>query len=161
MKENKVTIHETSDVLSSDIGKGTTIWQFCVILDGARIGIDCNICSSCFIENGASIGDRVTIKNGVYIWTGVTIEDDVFVGPNVSFTNDRYPKSQRVLADRKVEYSKTLIKKGSSIGAGAVILPGVIIGEGATVGAGSVVTKNVESETIVFGNPALPKKIRK
>jgi acetyltransferase-like isoleucine patch superfamily enzyme len=143
-------IHKTSDVQSQHIGDGTRVWQYCVILPGARIGASCNICSHVFIENQVVIGDRVTIKSGVQLWDGVEIEDDVFVGPNVSFCNDRYPKSQ----NKAFNLERITIRKGASIGGGAVILPGVEIGEGAMVGAGAVVTKNVPQGQKVVGNPA-------
>ena len=81
-------IHSLSDVQSTSIGEGTAIWQFCVVLSGAEIGRDCNICSHCFIEGDVIIGDRVTVKNGVRIFDATYIEDDVFIGPNVTFTND-------------------------------------------------------------------------
>lgn len=140
-----------SDIQTDKIGKNTNIWQFCVVLEGAVIGEDTNICSHCFIENDVKIGDRVTIKSGVQLWDGITIEDDVFIGPNVSFTNDRYPKSRS--KDWKLE--RTVVKKDASIGAGAVILPGITIGEGAVVGAGAVVLKDVLPGVTVVGNPAV------
>ena len=140
-------IHQSSDVQSKRIGEKTKIWQFCVILSGAVIGSNCNICSHCFIENNVRIGDNVTIKNGIFIFDGITIEDNVFIGPNVTFTNDKCPRS-KVYSD---EYPKTVIKKGASIGAGAIILPGLIIGEDAMLGAGSVVTKDVPKGAIVYG----------
>lgn len=143
-------IHNLADVQSTNIGKNTNIWQFCVVLKQAVIGDDCNICSHCFIENEVKIGNRVTVKCGVQIWDGITIEDDVFIGPNVTFCNDRYPKSRN--KNWKLEGIK--IKKGASIGANATILPGIVIGENAVVGAGSVVTHDVEANTIVMGNPA-------
>ena len=143
-------IHPSTDCQSQDIGEGTTVWQFCVILKGAKIGKDCNINAHCLVEGGAVIGDRVTIKCGNYIWAGITIEDDVFVGPNVTFTNDKYPKSKNI--DFKLE--KTTVCKGASIGGGAVILPGLRIGVGSTVGAGALVTKDVADGVTVIGSPA-------
>ena len=143
-------IHPSSDVQSKQIGEGTRIWQYVVILPEAIIGRDCNICSHCFIENKVVVGDRVTIKCGVQLWDGVTLEDDVFVGPNVTFTNDLQPRSRNAAA----ELLPTVVKKGASIGANATILPGLTIGEGAMVGAGSVVTKDVPSGVTVVGNPA-------
>lgn len=144
-------IHALSDVQSKKIGDNTTIWQYCVVLAGAKIGSNCNICSHCFIENDVVIGDRVTVKNGVNIFDSIYIEDDVFIGPNVTFTNDVYPKSQRSSDKRLSEYPKTIIGKGASIGGGAIILPGIKIGDGALIGAGAVVTKDVKPQTIVRG----------
>jgi acetyltransferase-like isoleucine patch superfamily enzyme len=143
-------IHPSSDVQSKQIGEGTRVWQYVVILPGAVIGRDGNICSHCFIENKVVVGDRVTVKCGVQLWDGVTLEDDVFVGPNATFTNDRVPRSRNASAT----LLPTLVKKGASIGANATILPGLTIGEGAMVGAGSVVTKDVPPRTLVVGNPA-------
>ena len=143
-------IHPLADVQSENIGKHTNIWQFNVVLPGAVIGRDCNICSHCFIENDVVLGDRVTIKNGVFLWDGMRIEDDVFIGPNVTFSNDRYPKSR----NKQAELEQIIIKKGASIGANATILPGVTIGESAMVGAGAVVTKDIMSNIVVKGNPA-------
>lgn len=143
-------IHPNSDVQSKQIGEGTRVWQYVVILPGAVIGRDGNICSHCFIENKVVVGDRVTVKCGVQLWDGVTLEDDVFVGPNATFTNDREPRSRNAGAN----LLPTLVKKGASIGANATILPGLTIGEGAMVGAGSVVTKDVPPRTLVVGNPA-------
>ena len=143
-------IHPNSDVQTKQIGEGTRVWQYAVILPGAVIGRDGNICSHCFIENQVVVGDRVTVKCGVQLWDGVTLEDDVFVGPNVTFTNDQQPRSRNAAA----KLLPTLVKKGASIGANATILPGLTIGEGAMVGAGSVVTKDVPPRTLVVGNPA-------
>jgi acetyltransferase-like isoleucine patch superfamily enzyme len=143
-------IHPSSDVQSKQIGEGTRIWQYVVILPGAIIGRDGNICSHCFIENKVVVGDRVTVKCGVQLWDGVTLEDDVFVGPNATFTNDMQPRSRNSAA----QLLPTVVKKGASIGANATILPGLTIGEGAMVGAGSVVTKDVPPRALVVGNPA-------
>jgi len=87
-------IHPNSDVQTKQVGEGTRIWQYVVVLPGAVIGRDGNICSHCFIENKVVVGDRVTVKCGVQLWDGVTLEDDVFVGPNVTFTNDLEPRSR-------------------------------------------------------------------
>jgi UDP-2-acetamido-3-amino-2,3-dideoxy-glucuronate N-acetyltransferase len=119
-------------------------------LPGARIGKDCNICDFVFIENEVVIGDRTTIKSGVQIWDGVTIGADVFVGPNVTFTNDKYPVSK----NKDFKLLNTIIEDGVSIGANSTILPGVKVGSKAVIGAGSVVTKDVLPNTTVFGNPA-------
>jgi acetyltransferase-like isoleucine patch superfamily enzyme len=145
-----ILIHALSDVQTQSIGTGTRIWQFVVILPKAVVGAECNICSHVFIENNVVIGDRVTIKNGVQIWDGVFLKEDVFIGPNVTFTNDRYPKS----GNRRFERLETYVERGASIGAGAVILPGIRIGANAIVGAGAVVTEDVLPEVTVVGNPA-------
>lgn len=143
-------IHPLSDVASSHIGSGTTIWQFSVVLKGAQIGQDCNICAHTFIENDVVLGNRVTVKSGVYLWDGIRAEDDVFIGPCVAFTNDKYPRSKQY----PNEFPKVHIGAGASIGANATILPGVKIGERAMIGAGSVVTKDVPSKAVVAGTPA-------
>lgn len=143
-------IHPLSDCANNNIPENTHIWQFTVVLPGAIIGSNCNICSHCFIENKVIIGDNVTVKSGVKIWDGVTIEDNVFIGPNVSFTNDLYPRSKQY--DK--QFFSTRVCNGASIGANAVILPGKVIGERAIVGAGSVVTKDIPAEEIWAGNPA-------
>jgi len=145
-------IHPLADVQSTKIGNGSRIWQFCVVLGDAVIGDNCNICSHCFIENDVLVGNEVTIKCGVQIWDGLRIEDNVFIGPNVTFTNDMYPQSQR--NERAFKAIETTVKKGAAIGANATILPGLTIGEGSMIGAGSVVTKDVPPFTVVAGNPA-------
>lgn len=145
-------ISKLSDVQTKNIGNNTRVWQFCVILENAIIGDNCNICSHAFIENDVKIGNNVTIKCGVQIWDGITLEDDVFIGPNVTFTNESIPRSQ---VFDKSNFQKTLIKKGVSIGANATILPGIEIGEYALIGAGSVLTKDVPSYTVWYGLPAV------
>lgn len=151
MKNSKdVMIHPTADVQSEAIGDRTRIWQYVVVLRGAVIGRETNICSHCFIENDVVIGDRVTVKSGVQLWDGVRLEDDVFVGPNVSFTNDKYPKSRQY----PESFPSLVVRAGASIGAGAVLMPGISIGAGAMVGAGAVVTKDVPNGMLVLGNPA-------
>ena len=143
-------IHPLSDCQNKNIPASTNVWQYCVVLPGAQIGENVNICSHCFIENEVKIGNNVTIKCGVQIWDGITIEDDVFIGANVTFTNDKYPKSKN--ADWQL--LTTVIKSGASIGAGSTILPGLTIGENAIVGACSVVTKDIPSGELWLGNPA-------
>lgn len=143
-------IHPLSDVQSQAIGENTNVWQFVVVLAKAKIGDDCNICANCFVENDVVIGNRVTVKSGVQLWDGIVVEDDVFIGPNVTFANDKYPRSKQY----PDEFSKVRIKQGASIGANATILPGVSVGENAMVGAGSVVTKDVPANAVVVGNPA-------
>lgn len=142
-------IHPLADVQSTAVGSGTAIWQFCVVLPGAVIGRDVNICSHCFIENDVRVGDRVTIKSGVQLWDGITLGDDVFIGPNVTFTNDRTPRSKQPFA-----LLRTVVEAGASIGGGATILPGLRLGAGCLVGAGAVVTRDVPAGQTVVGNPA-------
>ena len=143
----KPFIHPLADVQTSDIGEDTRIWQFSVVLKGAKIGSRCNLNAHTFVENDVVIGDNVTLKCGVYLWDGLRIGDNVFIGPNATFCNDKYPKSKN--KDFKLE--KILIKKGASIGANATILPGVTIGENALVAAGAVVTKDVADGITVKG----------
>ena len=142
-------IHPLADC-QAPVPESTNIWQFCVVLPQARIGEHCNVCSHCFIENDVEIGDNVTIKCGVQLWDGVRVEDNVFIGPNVSFTNDRYPRSKQY----PETFEKTVVRTGASIGAGVVIRCGVEIGEKAMIGAGSVVTKDVPAGELWVGNPA-------
>lgn len=143
-------IHHLAQVHSSKIGKDTFVWQFSIILEGAVIGENCNINCHTFIENDVCLGNNVTVKSGVYLWDGIAIEDNVFVGPNATFTNDKYPRSKSYPAS----FQKTILKKNCSIGANATVLGGVTIGAFAIVGAGSVVTKDVPDYALVVGNPA-------
>ncbi|WP_084201356.1 WxcM-like domain-containing protein [Geobacter pickeringii] len=143
-------MHDKALVESKNIGDNTRIWAFTHVLPGAKVGAECNICDSVFIENDVVLGDRVTVKCGVQLWDGVVLEDDVFVGPNATFTNDLFPRS-KVYPEK---FSRTLVRKGASIGANATILSGITIGINAMVGAGAVVTKDVPSNAIVVGNPA-------
>lgn len=140
-------IHPLSDTQSDNIGPNTNIWQFCVVLKNAQIGENCNICSHCFIENDVIIGNNVTIKCAVQIWDGMRIGDDVFIGPNVTFCNDKYPKSRA----KDWQCEPVTICKGAVIGANATILPGVSIGENAIIGAAAIITKDVPPSTTVKG----------
>ena len=142
-------VHERALVETSDVGSGTRIWAFAHVMPGARIGADCNICDHTYVEGDVIVGDRVTIKSGVFLWDGLRVEDDVFLGPQATFTNDPFPRSKRGF-----ECPVTTIRRGASIGAGAVILPGITVGERAMVGAGAVVTKDVPDHAVVVGNPA-------
>ena len=143
-------IHLLSDCQNKYIPDTTSIWQYTVVLPGALIGENCNICSHCFIENDVKIGNNVTIKCGVQIWDGIELEDDVMVGSNVTFTNDMYPRSK----NKGWKLLRTKVCKGATIGAGSTILPGITIGENAFIAAGSVVTKNVPAGELWMGNPA-------
>jgi acetyltransferase-like isoleucine patch superfamily enzyme len=143
-------VHENGICESEKVGKGTNIWAFAHVLSGARIGAECNICDHVFIENDVTIGNRVTIKSGVQLWDGIRVGDDVFIGPNATFTNEYRPRSK----EYPDKYLETVIENGASIGANATLLPGIRIGSKAMVGAGAVVTHDVPSNAIVFGNPA-------
>lgn len=146
-----MSIHALADVQSKNIGADTRIWQFTVVLAGAVIGRNCNINAHCFIENDVVIGDNVTVKSGVYVWDGIRLQDNVFVGPNVTFTNDKYPRSKRYPENG---FPVTTVCRGASIGGGATILPGIVIGENAMIAAGAVVTRDVPANATVVGNPA-------
>lgn len=137
-------IHKLADVQSKNIGQDTKIWQFCVVLEKAVIGKNCNICAHVLIENDVIVGDNVTVKSGVQLWDGIRIEDNVFIGPNVTFTNDLYPRSKKY----PEKFLQTVVKKGASIGANATITPGITIGENAMIAAGSIVTKDVPANTL-------------
>lgn len=150
-------IHPLADVQSVKIGTGTRVWQFSIVLSGATIGSDCNICSHCFIENDVMIGDNVTVKSGVQLWDGIRLGNHVFVGPNVTFTNDQYPRS----GNRDFVILATQVEDGVSIGGGAVILPGLVLGQGSFIAAGAVVTRDVPPGQMVKGNPARPMGIAK
>lgn len=144
-------IHPLADVHANTIiGEETKIWQYVVVLAGARIGSNCNICAHSLIEGDVILGDNVTVKSGVYLWDGTRIEDNVFIGPNATFTNDKFPRSKCYPGF----FSGILVKNGASIGANATILPGIIIGEFAMVGAGALVIKHVPPYAVVVGNPA-------
>lgn len=145
-----VFVHPQGLCETPRVGRGTRIWAFAHVLAGATVGADCNVCDHVFIEDDVVVGDRVTIKSGVQLWNGVTLGDDVFVGPNATFANDKYPRSKQYQAD----VPRTDIGRGASIGAAAVILPGVRVGSRAMIGAGAVVTHDVPPRAIVSGNPA-------
>jgi UDP-2-acetamido-3-amino-2,3-dideoxy-glucuronate N-acetyltransferase len=142
------------------IGANTKIWAHAHILKGAVIGENCNIADNVFIEGGAVIGNNVTIKNNCSIWNGVHIQDEVFIGPSVIFTNDRFPRSPR-MPEVKERYQKeehwlqrTLVKKGVSIGAGAIILPNLTIAPYTSIAAGALVSKSTVEHALMLGSPA-------
>ena len=141
-------IHPLADCQNSNVPESSNVWQFCVVLPGAKIGERVNICSHCFIENDVKIGNDVTVKCGVQLWDGVELEDGVMVGSNVTFTNDRYPRS------KNKDWLRTRVCKGATIGAGSTILPGITIGEKAFIAAGSVVTQDIPAGEIWMGSPA-------
>ena len=139
--------HPKALVETNQIGPDTRVWAFAHIMKGARVGSGCNICDHAFIEAGAVVGNRVIVKNGVSIWDKITIEDQVFVGPNVVFTNDMWPRAGEDLLP-------TLVGLGATIGANSTILCGITIGKFGFIGAGSVVTRDVPDYALFFGNPA-------
>lgn len=153
-------IHRTALVETEHIGDSTNVWAYAHVMQGARIGSNVNIGDHAFVESGAVVGSNVTLKNRVCVWEGVTIEDDVFVGPCVTFTNDKNPRSPRMEKVRQRYASRdgwllpTLVRRGCSIGAAATIVPGIELGAFSMIGAGAVVTKSVPPFALVCGSPA-------
>lgn len=146
-----VFVHDTAEVSNrAQIGDNTKIWNNAQVRENAVIGESCIISKNVYIDANVHIGDRVKIQNNVNVYAGVTVEADVFLGPSMTFTNDLFPRS----FDENWEITRTLVKRGASIGAGAVIVCGNTIGEYALVGSGSVVTKDVPPHALVVGNPA-------
>jgi UDP-2-acetamido-3-amino-2,3-dideoxy-glucuronate N-acetyltransferase len=143
-------IHPLADVQSADIGTGTVIWQYSVVLPGAVIGKNCNINAHCFIENDVVIGDNVTVKCGVYLWDGLRIGNNVQIGPNATFVNDLYPR-----AKQSFRLQQTTLCDGVSVGASVTVLGGVTVNKYALIGAGSLVTKDIPPYSLWFGNPAV------
>jgi acetyltransferase-like isoleucine patch superfamily enzyme len=152
--------HPLALVESDDVGPGTRIWAFAHVMAGARLGSNCNVCNHAFVESGVSIGNNVTLKNNVCVWVGVTLEDDVFVGPNATFTNDRFPRSSRMAEARKRSsrrenwLERTIVERGASIGANATILPGIRVGRYSMIAAGALVTADVPPFALMIGAPA-------
>ncbi len=145
-------IHPTAAVDEGcSIGRGTRVWHFSHIMEGAVVGEDCNIGQNVVIAPGAVVGDRVKIQNNVSVYSGVTVGDDAFLGPSCVFTNVLVPRS---FISRKHEFVPTKVGKGASIGANATIVCGHSIGDYAMVGAGAVVTKDVPPYSLWTGNPA-------
>ena len=144
--------HPTAEVSeAAEVGAGTRVWQYCIVLAGARIGADCKLAHNVFVEGGVRIGDHVTVKDNVALYDGVVLEEEVFVGPNAVFTNVTVPRAS---FSRKDKFRPTLVKCGASIGANATLVCGCTIGRHALVGAGSVVTRDVPDHALVAGNPA-------
>ncbi len=147
----KVFIHPYAEVSKdAKIGPGTKVWNNAQIREHAEIGSNCVISKDVYIDLRTSIGNNCKIQNGVSVYLGVTIEDDVYIGPNVTFTNDKLPRA----FNDEWQVSATLLKKGASVGAGTVVVCGITIGEYAMIGAGAVVTKDVLDYSLVLGVPA-------
>ena len=147
-------VHESSYVDDGvEIGEQTTIWHFCHILKGTRIGKQCRIGQNVVIGPHVAVGNNVKIQNNVSVYSGVTLEDDVFCGPSMVFTNVITPRCAFPRNADK-DFAPTLVKRGASIGANATIVCGHTIGEHALIGAGAVVTKDVPAYAVVYGNPA-------
>jgi UDP-2-acetamido-3-amino-2,3-dideoxy-glucuronate N-acetyltransferase len=152
-------IHPSAEVEpGASIGEGTRIWHHCHVRRGAVIGKNCVLGYGVFVDAGVQIGDNVKLQNRVSVYHGVTIEDGVFVGPHVAFTNDKHPRAVlpdgTPVTDADWAVAPILVERGASIGAGAVVLPGVTVGAWAMVGAGAVVTRDVPGHGLVLGNPA-------
>ena len=149
--QTSMFVHQSAHISKdAEIGINTKIWINAQVRENAKIGDNCIIAKDVYIDVGVSVGHNCKIQNSVSVYAGVMIEDDVFIGPNVSFTNDRVPRA----FNEDWRITKTLVKKGASIGANATIICGTTIGEYAMVAAGSVVTKDVEPYMLVMGNPA-------
>ena len=142
-------IHNLSDVQTKNIGEGTTIWQFVVILKKAIIGNNCNINAHVFIENDVIIGNNVTIKCGVQLWDGIRIGNDSFIGPNSTFVNNPYPRSKKFPLHIGAKLGNNV-----SIGASATIMGNITIEDFAMIGAASLVTKNIGKNELWYGIPA-------
>ena len=159
MIDPSARIHATAD-LEPDvtIGSGTTIWHRAQVRTGATIGAECVVGRDVYIDEGVLIGDRVKIQNAALVYQGVSVEDGVFIGPGAILTNDRYPRAITSTGDlaraEDWEVSPIVVRYGSSIGAGAVVVAGVEIGRFAMVGAGAVVTRNIPNHALVAGSPA-------
>jgi UDP-2-acetamido-3-amino-2,3-dideoxy-glucuronate N-acetyltransferase len=152
-------IHETADVSAdAQVGDSTNIWHYAQVREGVVIGADCIVGKGAYLDAGVVLGNKVKVQNYCCLYRDLTVEDGVFIGPQVVFTNDLYPRSitpEGELMDASDwEIGSSHVKKGASIGARSVILPGITIGEFALIGAGSVVTKDVPAFALVYGNPA-------
>lgn len=161
MSLSHATIHPSADVApDASIGAGTRVWHEAQVREGAQIGENCIVGKGVYIDFDVMIGDRVKIQNRASIYHGTTIEDGVFVGPHVVFTNDLRPRAINpdgsLKSDDDWEVGAIVVRYGASVGAAAVVLPGVDIGRFALIGAGSVVTRSVPDHAIVVGNPARP-----
>jgi UDP-2-acetamido-3-amino-2,3-dideoxy-glucuronate N-acetyltransferase len=151
-KEKKYFAHETAVIDDGcEIGDGTKIWHFSHIMSNCKLGENCNIGQNVVVSPEVLLGKNVKVQNNISIYTGVICEDDVFLGPSMVFTNVTNPRSG---VNRRGQYTKTIVRKGASIGANATIVCGHDIGKYAFIGAGAVITKEVKDYALVVGNPA-------
>jgi len=153
MKSHEVYVHPNGMCESDQVGAGTRIWAFAHVMKGAIVGENTNIGECSFVESGAIIGSNCTIKNHVAVWHKVTCEDYVFLGPSAVLTNDLTPRCE-FKKNPDEDYLPTLLKRGCTVGANAVIICGCTLGQYAMVGAGAVVTRDVPDFGLVLGNPA-------
>ena len=154
MAELDYFVHESSYVdPGAKVGKGTRIWHFCHVMDGAEIGERCSFGQNVFVARNVKVGNNVKVQNNVSLYEGVILEDDVFCGPSAVFTNVKTPRSA-FPRNTSADYKETLVKRGASIGANATIVCGVTLGEWSFVAAGAVVTKDVPPFALVAGVPA-------
>lgn len=144
-------VHATALVQGAELGPDVEVLQFAVVRAGARVGAGTRVCSHAYVDAGVIVGRGCKVKNHAFLCEGVVLEDGVFVGPGATFTNDRHPRASR---RARRPFPRTVVRTGATIGAGAVILPGVEIGAGATVAAGAVVVRDVPPGATVAGNPA-------
>jgi len=159
MEHEPPFIHPTADVSpKAAIGPGTRIWHQAQVRERVRLGANCIVGKGAYIDFDVTIGDNVKIQNSACVYHGATVEDGVFVGPGVILTNDKLPRAINpdgsLKTDADWEVSPILIRRGASLGAGAVVLPGVTVGEFAMVGAGTLVTRDVPHHGLVYGTPA-------
>ena len=159
IKRENVRIHPTAEVYSSVvIGAGSSIWNQCQVREGVQIGQNCILGKDVYVDFGVKLGDNVKVQNGALLYHGLTIESGVFIGPGVIFTNDKRPRAINPDGSLKTDadwvVGETTVHYGASIGAGAVILPGLAVGEFAMVGAGALVARDVPAHGLVLGNPA-------
>ena len=154
---DSVFVHPLGLCESEAVGPGSRVWAFAHVLEGAVVGGDCNICDGAYVESGVIVGNRVTIKNQVMLFDGVTVEDDVFLGPGVIFTNDMNPRA--FIKKHGAELLTTAVRRGATIGAGAVVVCGTTIGQYAFIGAGAVVEGRVERSVLWPGARVEPGEV--